>query len=47
MKKLCKGLNFYFRKNYKYVKRDRVYPNIVIESTEGPVSSSQDSADGG
>ncbi|KAL4239025.1 Poly [ADP-ribose] polymerase 1 [Mactra antiquata] len=34
-------------KKYKYVKRDRVFPAVTARTTEGPVSSSMDSVDGG
>lgn len=34
-------------KIYKYVKRDRVFPAVTVRTTEGPVSSSLDSVDGG
>ncbi|XP_060555294.1 poly [ADP-ribose] polymerase 1-like [Ruditapes philippinarum] len=33
-------------KTYKYVKRERVFPAVTVRTTEGPVSSSMDSADG-
>ncbi|XP_053378443.1 poly [ADP-ribose] polymerase 1-like [Mercenaria mercenaria] len=34
-------------KTYKFVKRDRVFPAVTVRTTEGPVSSSLDSVDGG
>ena len=37
---------FFSRKNYKYVKRDRVFPAVTAGSSDGPVSSSMDSVDG-
>ena len=34
------------RKSYKYVKRERAFPQVSVSSTSGIVSSSMDSVDG-
>ncbi|XP_064601493.1 LOW QUALITY PROTEIN: poly [ADP-ribose] polymerase 1-like [Liolophura sinensis] len=35
-----------FLKKYKYVKRERVFPTVTLDLTDGPVSSSQGSGNG-